>query len=296
VGAACAGGSCEYASCLGLPETCGPFDETCCAHNEPPTGTYNRSNDPSYPATVSTFTFDSYEVTVGRFRNFIDAELAGWTPPAGSGKHGHLNEGKGLNGGTEPGWDPSWDSKLARTASDWTRNLESCAGVRAPTWTDAAGDNESLPVDCVSWYEAYAFCIWDGGFLPTEAEWNFAAAGGAEERAYPWSPHGSTAIDCSYANYAGCTSPPSANHEGAEVPKGDGPFEQYDIAGNVAEWVLDANGPYPMPCIDCANLSAPGGIVRGGDFTSPPEELLAATRRVVTPGHDRFGVRCARAF
>src|SRR5580704_6839465 len=56
------------------------------------------------------------------------------------------------------------------------------------TWTETAGSSENLPITEAHWYAAYAFCIWDGGFLPSEAEWNYAAAGGSDQRAYPWSP------------------------------------------------------------------------------------------------------------
>ena len=52
----------------------------------------------------------------------------------------------------------------------------------------------------MNWFESYAFCIWDGGFLASEAEWNYAAAGGSEQRYYPWSsPATSTTIDGTYA-------------------------------------------------------------------------------------------------
>ena len=54
------------------------------------------------------------------------------------------------------------------------------------TYTPQPSQNDNLPVSCVSWTEAYAFCIWDGGFLPSDAEWGYAAAGGSAQREFPW--------------------------------------------------------------------------------------------------------------
>jgi formylglycine-generating enzyme required for sulfatase activity len=110
----------------------------------------------------------------------------------------------------------------------------------------------------VNWYEAYAFCIWDGGFLPSEAEWEYAAAGGDQQREYPW---GSTdpgtgnqyaIYDCLYpSGSAKCTGVANVAPVGTAV-KGAGRWGQLDMAGNVGEWILDWYAPYVNPCADCA--------------------------------------------
>jgi len=270
-------------------------------------GTYLRSydgftyTDDTNPATVSSLRLDQYEVTVGRFRQFVGAVVGGWLPAAGSGKHTHLNAGQGLvatGGGYETGWDATdWDSQLATTTTAWDANLAN------GTWTATAGSNEDLPISEVDWYEAYAFCIWDGGFLPSESEWNYAAAGGRDQRAYPWSPAfppGSTSIDCTQANYDGC--PLGVVHPvGSKSPAGDGKWGQADLAGNVWEWNLDWNeNSYVTPCVDCANLTAdpmaPYRVIRGGSFGNGTNALLVSYRDLDPPYYrgDLVGVRCAR--
>src|SRR5262249_23594259 len=129
-----------------------------------------------------------------------------------------------------------------------------------PDWSPQMGNVENLPINCTNWYEAYAFCIWDGGFLPSAAEWNFAASGGNEQRAYPWSTSSSSGAACANTNAFGdiCLSTPAP--VGTESPAGDGKWGQTDLAGNMAEWVLDNfvnyNAIYPKTCADCASLPA----------------------------------------
>src|ERR1700730_5736435 len=89
---------------------------------------------------------------------------------------------KRARGCRQPGRVASDDGAIAPTNT--TLGCES----EFDTWTASAGSHENLPINCVNWYEAYSFCIWDGGFLPSEAEWEYAAAGGARQRTYPWGP------------------------------------------------------------------------------------------------------------
>jgi formylglycine-generating enzyme required for sulfatase activity len=309
------GNAVDAPSCAGLAASCGPAaNDNCCSSLPVPAGTFFRGYDglesstKTAPAQVSAFRLDKYEITVARFRPFIAAWLGGWRPATGAGKHAYLNAGKGLAttaGGYEPGWNEAWASTFPKTGTAWDSGL-SCGGVRY-TWTSAPGPNENVPVNCITWAEADAFCIWDGGFLPSEAEWSYAAAGGDEQRVFPWSiPASSTLIDCSYANhstdYAGfCVQSQTgaANAVGSESPTGDGKFGQADLAGNAWEWTLDSYAySYVSPCTDCMeNLDTYQRVAKGGSFTSPVA-LLRNTFRGAPDRNERavlFGARCARA-
>lgn len=280
---------------------CGPAsNESCCTTLAVAAGSFVRSydgvgfTDNTATASVSAFHLDAFEITVGRFRKFAGAVVAGYTPLPGNGKHAHLNGGAGLNGGTESGWDAAWNAQLTTDASTWNTNL-ACGG--GATWTSAAGANERLPITCATWFELYAFCIWDGGFLPTEAEWNYAAAGGSEQRVYPWSsPATSTTIDCTRANYASCGAVAAA---AGATTAGRGRWGHADLAGNVWERTLDVDANYTTPWIDKALLA--GGTdrtLRGGAFVStPPTKTMYASFRNHAPDTSRDGIvgaRCAR--
>jgi formylglycine-generating enzyme required for sulfatase activity len=278
-------------------------------------GTYFRSfsygdggtaTDEAHPASISSFRLDRNLVSVGRFRAFVVAALApdgglGWSPTPGSGKHGYLNGGSGLSatgGAYEPGWSASYDVNVAPTDA----NL-SCDPSFA-TWTASPADAEDLPINCVNWYEAVAFCIWDAGFLPSESEWGYAAAGGTQQREYAWGEN-APGTDNLFAIY-GCNYPDgsgecSGNANVAPVgtaPQGAALWGQLDLGGDVSEWTLDTFAPYSDPCADCTNADAGATrVIRGADFSHPATYLLTTYRFGVAPElrNQDVGFRCARS-
>lgn len=308
---------------------CGPGGsgtESCCTSLEVTGGTYYRTYDQAIddagyntlvlgadgspaeeadPATVSSFRLDKYLVTVGRFRQFVSAwnDGKGYTPPAGAGKHAHLNDGNGLaatGGGYEPGWIASDDPRVAPTASSLTSSVTA-------TWTPSAGSLENLPINLVNWWEAYAFCIWDGGFLPSEAEWEYAAYGGSQQRLYPWGSEdpgraSQYAIYFGYFSVARTGIPGLGNIAAVGFASlGAGLWGQLDLVGNLAEWNLDWWAMYGEPCVDCASVTLPmpsqNGRVTSGGYDLAHSSMLLSSSRVGIPPSSRLdyvGFRCAR--
>lgn len=293
---------------------CGACGEDCCASLSVPGGTFGRTYKSdstgqlvTVSATVSAFRLDKYPVTVGRFRPFVGAWKAGWRPAVGAGKHAHLRGGQGLvdttpgaAGGHEDGWLESYVSNV--DLSDASLQQCSLGGFISNlptyfTWTATPGEQERYPIDCVTWEEAYAFCIWDSGFLPSEAEWELAAEGGDELRPYPWgsTPPGNGIQLEIYGRHYG-------NELLAPVglaTAGAGRWGQLDLAGEVAQWTLDwYDGPYD-PSVDGASLTVAfyrtqgGGAYPASSRTTGPYANAAlggpTGRDVLT------GIRCARA-
>jgi formylglycine-generating enzyme required for sulfatase activity len=289
--------------------------ESCCTSLVVTGGTYNRvyTNDGNgatglaNPATVSTFHLDKYDVTVGRFRAFVSAWNAGYVPSAGAGKHSHLNDGQGLRnsaaaGTYEPGWVASDDANVTPTNA----SLACSPTSDEATWTNSPGSNENLPINCVGWYEAYAFCIWDGGFLPSEAEWEYAVAGGSQLREYAWgtaAPGTANRYAIYNSYYPNGTTQLLALGNIAPVGTatlGEGLWGQLDLLGEMYQWTLDAYVAYVDPCNDCAWLTADPTytrVRRGGAFGFPGTELSPTLRHDFGPlkGDPNLGFRCARA-
>ncbi|HEV3193173.1 MAG TPA: SUMF1/EgtB/PvdO family nonheme iron enzyme [Polyangiaceae bacterium] len=261
--------------------------QSCCAA-APVSGCVDCAFPAGTKSTIADFVLDKYEVTVGRFRNFVSAYTG--PPLEGAGKHPMI-------GGS--GWQSSWNGSLPADATTLAASLD--CSTNFSSW---AGNSDQLPMNCVNWYMAFAFCAWDGGRLPTESEWQYATAGGSENRPYPW---GTDPVDSNHALYGFCPNGTSCNCcsladllSVGSKQAGAGKWGHEDLAGSLHEWTLDWYSPtFPptSPCNNCANLgSGTDRAFRGGGWFSTPTEITAARRNGYRPefAAQDYGFRCAR--
>ncbi len=172
-----------------------------------------------------------------------------------------------------------------------------------------ANAQSQTPVTGISWYGAQAFCVWREGRLPTEAEWEKAAAWDGEvmsARRYPWGDvfDGRLVNSCDsscdepQANAAFDDGHPAAGPV-ASFPDGRSAFGLYDMAGNVWEWVSDwYDSDYYQVSAE-ANPTGPQDgkdkVVRGGSWFDTGNFMAVAIRFPSAPANaDRtIGFRCA---
>jgi len=260
--------------------------EECVPGMETPTCGYNAS-PPRAGVAVGAFALDAYEVTVARFNAFwderarvLDALRA--TPIA-------------YPGGQSIAWgDGAYAEPVRRDAlCNWLPSTDPAVAARA-----------AHPMNCVDAWTAQAFCVWDGGRLPTEAEWAYAAVGRAVDgltpgRVFPWGDTPPSA-SCDRAHWHDCAGEDGGGTRRVGGFAGSGGV--FDLVGNVREFVADAYdtlGACWRSSVNPLCALGPSGerVHLGGSFRYDGDiEIRPAVRLFSSPNARgaAYGFRCAR--
>jgi iron(II)-dependent oxidoreductase len=225
----------------------------------------------AHPVTVAPFRISQTKVSNGEFAHFVDD--GGYERP---------------ELWSAAGWEWRQGARAERPVY-WVKEGGRWLWRRYDRLVPLAPD---LPIIFVSWYEAEAYCRWAHRRLPTEAEWELAAACEPErdgktlasrKRRHPW---GDSPPDPSRAHLdtrtAGCI-PVNA------LPAGDSAFGCRQMVGNAWEWTACDFEPYPGFAADpYKEYSQPwfGGthkVLRGGAFATRSRMVHNTYRNYYTP-------------
>jgi ergothioneine biosynthesis protein EgtB len=155
------------------------------------------------------------------------------------------------------------------------------------------------PVCGISWYEADAYARSAGKRLPTEAEWEYAAAwdpAPGRARRYPWGDRPPNPDDASFGLAAWAPDPVGSH------PCGRSGHGVLDMAGSVWEWTASPFLPYPgfvaFPYDGYSKEHMDGlhFVCRGGSWATSGPILRCAFRNWYVPTYRQgfLGLRCAR--
>jgi formylglycine-generating enzyme required for sulfatase activity len=207
-------------------------------------------------------------------------------------------------------------AKECRSCLDWWQF------VPGACWKHPAGPGSSIegkeqhPVVQICWDDAVQYALWAGKRLPTEAEWEFAARGGLDRKAYCWGdelrPGGRWQANVWQGTFPGEDT--GADGFRGTAPVGSFPangYGLYDMAGNVWQWCSDwyqadyyrlspsRNPQGPAFSIDPDGAGEPKRVQRGGSFLCSEDYCVryrvgGRGQGAVDTGLSHTGFRCVR--
>jgi len=203
-------------------------------------------------------------------------------------------------------------TKAERTNSGYVFTQDGWQPLNGANWRHPQGPGSNIddradhPVVLVTWEEARDYCVWSGGRLPTEAEWEYAARG-PQNLSYPWGRE----FDLSMFNFCDRSCPfdwrDSRIDDGFAYtspvdafPQGASWMGAYDMLGNVWEWVQDWHDESYYAESPVQNPAGPESgalrVARGGGWPYEVGVEYAANRArgFPTDAYNGFGFRCAQ--